>query len=318
MSCELSKIRLIGCTIGKVKRRMRKILANFVRHGIENTMRDIKYSCINRKFFIEFPDDYYHGTSVSDSSIAKNYQQTVGLALQKDDLFQNFRLLPAIKQVIDTVTLGQGLLYHDRIVKETVFTQEFIKVLTHIDQNGAQKYRFRSGFFSPLGLRYLNTYIDLQNNFGSMKNFQIFEIGGGFGGLASLINLLDAPACYTLYDLPNLLELQKKFLNSLGVDDNCVFRDGSDPARIDTSAGRIDLVISNYAFSELSKQVQESYLEEIILKAQRGFIIWNDVGERLMGALSLADLVRIIPNSQIAPDKPSFASSNNILIWGSS
>ena len=36
-----------------------------------------------------------------------------------------------------------------------------------------------------------------------------------------------------------------------------------------------DFCISNYAFSELTRAVQDSYLEKVILKSKAGYMAWN-------------------------------------------
>ena len=175
-----------------------------------------------------------------------------------------------------------------------------------------RKFRFRPyGTFSPTLLRYLKVYIDLEKNFGPLKNLNIVEIGIGFGGQASLIGLLDKPLSYTFYDIPPVLELAKQFTNKLEVPGNFEFIDGRNP-----KSSNSDLVISNYAFSELNRVVQDQYLEHVVLPSPRGYITWNPLSEEMLGGYSLADLIRLIPNSQIHPEKPNTFEGNVIIIWG--
>jgi hypothetical protein len=139
----------------------------------------------------------------------------------------------------------------------------------------------------------------------------IVEIGVGFGGQASLISLLDQPLSYTSYDIPPVLELARKFICELDVPGTFKFIDGRNPKPL-----RTDLVISNYAFSELNREVQNQYLKNVVLQSPRGYITWNNLSAESLGGYSLAELLRLIPNSQIHPEMPNTAESNAIIIWG--
>ena len=157
----------------------------------------------------------------------------------------------------------------------------------------------------------MKVYIDLEKNFGSLKNLNLVEIGVGFGGQASLISLLDKPLSYTFYDIPPVLKLAQKFTDELGVPGNFIFNDGRNP-----KLSNPDLVISNFAFSELNRDVQDQYLKNVVLPSPRGYITWNHFSAEILGGHSLAELIRLIPNSQIHPEKPNTSASNAIIIWG--
>ena len=77
-----------------------------------------------------------------------------------------------------------------------------------------------------------------------------------------------------------------------------------------------DLLISNDAFSELSREIQDLYLKNVVLNAKRGYITWNSWSSTYLGGYSLAELVRVIPNSQIIPEKPLTGKENAIIVWG--
>ena len=199
------------------------------------------------------------------------------------------------------------------ILKESSWSEEFTKVLVRIDKVGEpRKFRFRPyGTFSPTVLRYLKVHTDLQKNFGSLKNLSIAEIGIGFGGQASLTSLLSKPLSYTLYDIPPVLALAQKFIEEIGALGNFTFINGRNPEPLGP-----DLLISNYAFSELNREVQDLYLQNVLLKSPRGYITWNNLSEKTLGGYSLAELIRLIPNSQIHPEKPITSECNAIIIWG--
>jgi hypothetical protein len=70
-----------------------------------------------------------------------------------------------------------------------------------------------------------------------------------------------------------------------------------------------DLVISNYAFSEFNRELQNEYLEKVILKSRSGYLLMNNGktvnGERLLSqygnneCITDIELLECIPGSQL-------------------
>ena len=77
-----------------------------------------------------------------------------------------------------------------------------------------------------------------------------------------------------------------------------------------------DLVISNYAFSELRREVQDMYLEKIILRSKRGYITWNSISLKNFGGYSVNELLAKIPGSIRIDERPLTDPDNCIIIWG--
>lgn len=281
------------------------------KHGLTNLK--LRYS--NRQLFdIQANDDFPIGnSSISDSKVFTLYPSLCGLAATNVEIFSKFRSARVMVEVLDHVSIDQGNAYISEILNSSSWSETFTEVLKHIDKVGKpRKFQFSPyGTFSPTLLRYLKVYIDLQKNFGSLKNLNIVEIGIGFGGQASLIGLLDKPLAYTFYDIPPVLELAKKFTDELVVPGKFTFIDGRDP-----KPANPDLVISNYAFSELNRDIQNQYLKNVVLPSPRGYITWNNLSEKSLGGHSLAELIRLIPNSEIHPEKPNTSEGNVIIVWG--
>lgn len=292
-------------------RRFFRLLIWTSRHGLVN----LKHRISNRRMFdIQVYEEFRVGnSSITDSEILASYPSLCGSAARNLEIFKKFRSSKVMYEALDHVSIEQGNAYISEILKYSTWSEKFTKVLVEIDKVGKpRKFRFRPyGTFSPTLLRYLKVYIDLEKTFGPLKNLNIVEIGIGFGGQASLIGLLDKPLSYTFYDIPPVLELAQKFTNELGVPGNFIFTDGRDP-----KASNPDLVISNYAFSELNRDVQDRYLKNVVLPSPRGYITWNHLSAETLGGHSLAELIRLIPNSQIHPDRPNFLDSNAIIVWG--
>jgi hypothetical protein len=80
---------------------------------------------------------------------------------------------------------------------------------------------------------------------------RVVEIGGGWGGLCAVIHALSRPAGYVIVDLPSVLAAQQRALGLMGIRG----------VTFSTDAAELhgDLLISDYAFSELTGEAQEQY-----------------------------------------------------------
>lgn len=291
-------------------RRLLKLLRWTSKHGLIN----LGHRMSHRTFDLQVREEFRVGnSSITDSDRLASYPSYCGLAARNSETFKNFRSSRVLIEALDHVSIEQGNSYISEILRSGSWREEFTKVLLQLDKVGKpRKFKFKPYVTcSPTLLRYLKVYKDLENSFGLLSNLKIAEIGVGFGGQVSLISLLSKPISYTLYDIPPVLELAQKFMTEIGASGNFTYLDGRNPEPFDP-----DLVISNYAFSELSLEVQDQYLEHLILKSPRGYITWNNLSERSLGGYSLAELIRIIPNSQIRPESPRTSDCNAIIVWG--
>jgi hypothetical protein len=119
-------------------------------------------------------------------------------------------------------------------------------------------------------LRYIKIAYDLRRLFGSLDELHIVEIGGGYGGQCAILSRLFKWASYTIIDLPEVHQLQQAYLAALRVE-NVIFRT-QEQIGVDE---RFDFFISNYAYSELSAELRGLYLDRVIAKSDRGFMLWN-------------------------------------------
>ncbi len=73
-----------------------------------------------------------------------------------------------------------------------------------------------------------------------------------------------------------------------------------------------DLVISNYAFSELPKKLQLAYIEKVLAKAKRGYLTMNSgLGNaRSIGKLDIDELKELLPEFTLIEEEPLTADHN--------
>jgi len=158
---------------------------------------------------------------------------------------------------------------------------------------------------SPTTLSYIKVLSDLINSFGSLDDFDIVEIGGGYGGQCKIICDVFTPASYSIIDLPAPSRLQEKYLNTFEVPNRQHYWHLNYP-----KDGKYDLVISNYALTEVIEPAQSEYVENILLKSNRGYIIKNGTMK------SLSCLQGKFNDLTIGSDTLSQAKKNQIIVWG--
>lgn len=107
---------------------------------------------------------------------------------------------------------------------------------------------------------------------GAFEGWDVAEIGGGYGGQALALHLaMPLLRSYTIFDLPVVGQLQKRFLKHFpNAARKTVFATADD-----LRGQHFDLCLSNFAYSELSEEMQRLYMEKLFLHCDRGFILDN-------------------------------------------
>ena len=117
-----------------------------------------------------------------------------------------------------------------------------------------------------------NTF-DIVNRFGTDIG-NIVEIGGGYGGLCKVLSNVIYFSNYLIFDLEEPNMLSTKYLSKF---DELKDRVQSLTLEELDEIDGIDLLISNYAFSEVSLDVQEEYYEKVIKKTKRIYMVFNPI-----------------------------------------
>jgi putative sugar O-methyltransferase len=247
-------------------------------------------------------------------------------AAKDKSVFENFRSSPSAKSVVETVTFKAGRQCLQQIVSQNPeFTRYFDKFRTSEDVGNPETYGYRYKwfsekiFFSPTTLRYIRVLSDLKKFFGSLDGMRIVEIGVGYGGQCKIISDLYEFESYTLVDLPSCLPLAKKYLDHFEVRNIiCSTLDELD------KKNQYDLVISNYAFSEITKGLQDDYIDKVTRKSLRGYLLCNlpSHGTKI-NSYSKEELTNLLNEANVAvfekkPYLPKFETQYNVslLVWG--
>ena len=259
----------------------------------------------------------FTSTKKSDSD-STPYSDFVSEASINLNVFSNFRKNYSYRIILEHVDYKLGADYLRRLDPNYLAHFAHEPFFTKMSQVGSPRvfYYPGLGWVSPTLIRYLYVNQSLLELFEPKDIISICEIGVGFGGQCAISIDSLRPKTYALYDLPVVLDLTDKFLTELEIDKTVIARRDINQLTSET----FDLVISNYAFSELPALIQDDYLTNILSKAKCGYLTMNsgrtNYSGRSPGKLSLDEIINRIPGSEVLEESPLTGPDNYIIIWG--
>ena len=244
-----------------------------------------------------------------------NYTNYIKTQLNLNPEKWDFKKNKDYRLILEHLKPNYAKQYLDIIIEKfKTFYESNLDNLRHIcelnDKYGkTEKHHFENYMnCSPSNLRYiLHSLLFLEDmKKYKLNNIDIIEIGGGYGGLCFFIHNI-APLyeininSYTIFDLLEASLLQKKYLNALNVHHvNCCQLDNFDNIKNDS------ILISNYAFSEISKELQMKYIDKIINPYTKfGFLTWNFIPIYNFVKNSVIEIEREYPQTS-KKHKPNF------------
>ncbi len=281
---------------------------------------------INGKYKITFE----HGTFPRDilvaqveedetslSAVYNGYRGICSAAVVNESIFQRFKKNKLYQQILEHLTESQGKEYFDFIKTNYSHLLERWEKFRENDLIGSPDVYIypQIGETAPTTLRYAKVLGDLERYFGSLHQKKIIEIGGGYGGQCLVISKLYAFQEYQIVDLAEPKMLTEKYLlRSQVPNSRCLT---CEDIAIDE---QYDLVISNYAFSEFDRAIQERYLEKVLKNAKHGYLTLNGLEmAHETGTFTLDELTDALRsygfNPAIFEEQPLTARGNRLLIW---
>ena len=198
------------------------------------------------------------------------------------------------------------------------FVYSICKIL---DQPGnPKKIKFSDSTTELTGssLRYLYTGLDIKSKLNITEKINVVEIGAGYGGQSVILDKIINIENYLFVDLKEVNLLIDRFLNNFKVNFNYSFKSLEDDFQDDFE---FDLIISNYAFSELPRNLQNLALNKIINKSRSGYMIVNshnlekDFFLKKYNFYTIDELKEIIPNLIVLEENPQSHKNNKLLTF---
>lgn len=184
---------------------------------------------------------------------------------------KNFRRIHAVRQVVETLGPVDGR-HFARWIRDNAPGYLTDKRVAAIDAWG-DPIRWPAAClgtpraFSPTTLRFLAHALWLKKEGFVKEGGTVIEIGVGFGGLAAM-NAIVSNATTIMIDLPPVAKAAMLQMRELGLGDFA----SNDQSKF--TAGDV-CFISNYAFTELSRDMQDAYADQFIRHTVRGVILSN-------------------------------------------
>jgi putative sugar O-methyltransferase len=280
-------------------------------------VRDLFFRLRNKIRRLVLSKTTFNETQGKSDSQVTFYEQQLSRLLKSKKRLSNFRRKYDYREILEHVTYTQGKSYLEQIQEYS--PQNYIEL---IEKNRANdlfgnpyEYQYPGvGRVSPTTLRYISTAIDIFETIRLNKKSVVAEIGVGYGGQAAILERMYGIRNYTAFDLPLVIQLSNVYLNS--VNSKLKFTSSGLSSDKNTTW---DVVISNYAFSELHRDLQLSYIEHVIAKSKSGYMIMNsgrsNITGRSEGKLTLDEMRKYIPNLQVKEEIPLTGPDNYIIYW---
>jgi hypothetical protein len=192
-------------------------------------------------------------------------------AATDDTAFATFKQNPHYNQILEHVDFGTGAEYLKHFINDDNFLQHIEKFKINDSLGGPRMYDYPIGTFSPTTFRYIKILKDLSQL--ELNDIDIVEIGAGYGGQYVIMRQMYKPKKYTFIDMPETLQLIKRYVTALKLDD--IELEYIDFSKVQET--KSDLVISNYAISECIEPVQDLYIEKIIKPSKQVYMIYNNL-----------------------------------------
>jgi len=249
----------------------------------------------------------------SITSAFDDYRNVCKQAATNEEFFKTFKQNPHYTVILEHVNEYQGRGYAAEILNTNNLDLSKMEVFKQNDMYGTptlHKFKQPFGQISPSTLRYIKTLSDLVKHFGSLDGFKIAEIGVGYGGQAKVILDYFNVKKYSLVDLPEEIILSKTYLSKWAYDnlEFMVFENLSDQGYY--------LVISNYALSECTIEMQDVYYDKILSKSKHGYMMMNEImHENGLFNYSRWEWIAKLPNVSIMDEVPKTGNDNYLFVF---
>lgn len=243
------------------------------------------------------------------------YRKICSEAYENEEIFSGFKRHPDYTEVLEHVNQIQGELYLNYIKQNSREIFDRIPDFKCNDSyGGGMKFDYSGiGEISPTTLRYIKVLCDIKDKIGDLKGKRVVEIGSGYGGQCLILKKFFGEIDYSILDIEEASSLSAKYLEKNGQNVNII-----DISNLNSFKGNYDLVISNYAYSELDKELQDLYYESMIENAKSGYLTFNFVSD-FWGIDSYSEKEILMKfskkNIQVLDEFPKTFENNIILFW---
>ena len=258
----------------------------------------------------------------SVASLDSKYLKLCEQAANDSKIFDNFRSLKEYKNILEHVDHDLAKKYYENIKNISSLTNSEIfnicKKLSYIGKPELVKIVDGEIPVSTTSLRYLNVALQIKNEFNQNSFKKVIEIGPGYGGQSIILQEFFDIRKYIYIDLPAVNKLINKFIKANKV--NFLYELKTLEQIFIEEEENYDLIISNYAFSELNAELQKQSIDKIINKSKYCYMIINSDSfinnpkYKKIKFMSKEEILNNVNNSYIDEEIPLTSKNNYLLL----
>jgi len=262
----------------------------------------------------------FNNKGVKSSSQVSSYPELALKAALNSKYYKVFRRHHLYTPILEHVEKSLAQKYLNIVIdKYKISHAEIFEIIRPLQYIGNPKRILLKGLDFPVSstaIRYLKVGLDIKDLYSQNQIEKVVEIGCGYGGQAIILNRLMELKSYTFIDIWQVNLLIRRFIEDCGFDIKYQISTLNELIYQDKNW---DLLISNYAFSEIPKNVQKQYLKNIISRSFHGYMIMNSgkYGDK-HGQIrnhSQKELLDLIPNARVTSEIPLSYEENYLLNW---
>lgn len=205
----------------------------------------------------------------------KDYKKACLDSAKSEQAYKDFKKNPFLKQIWEHSSEEKGLYFIKSILNSSIPRDKKERILSACSLNdkigGSEliKWDCWDVPISPSSLKYGYVLYDILKK--KIKTDTIIEVGGGYGGQALTIQSFLPSVQYLIFDIPEAVALQNKYLKKNNVEGV----EAIPYTEIPELSPYIDWTfISTFAIDELSEDCRNFYLPLISI-AEKGYVIAN-------------------------------------------
>jgi hypothetical protein len=206
-----------------------------------------------------------------------DYLDVCAKAIEDEAIYNNFKRDPKYFNIVGMHNHPLAISYIENISKNCTilkddvwYTEGYLKLACAKDMVGNPLFVYKIGnnqLVESTSFRYMSVTSDLIRLFSGLKYVNsICEIGGGHGGQSRKILSYKRSIDYTIIDLKPVITLIEKIHDDLDLDLRTI--DSLEETEH-------DLFISNYAFTECPREIQNVYMDKVLKNCKNGYMICN-------------------------------------------
>lgn len=250
-----------------------------------------------------------------DVDVCNNYINACKKFVEDDLQFDNFKRDKDYLEILEHISKEESDILISEMKNLDSLSKQQIKKFKENDLYGnPYLYEYEKfSLISPSTIRYIKNILDINNFVSDFDIKNIVEIGGGYGGLCKTLSVLIDYENYLLVDICEVNELSKKYLSKFSDIKNKITH--FDYNQIKTNeVENIDLLISNYSFSECSRQIQNVYYENLIKNSKRIYMTYNNFTKDNIGPDEFIDMASEDFEIQIENEVRTYHT--NLILYG--